>query len=152
MDKLKEAQSQAKGVRENSVGRMLKLLSSNLDAVMNKELRQLGLNLSQFAVLMILLETEGLTQAEIGKRIAKPGYATTRNIDALEEKQLVKRCMDERSRRSYRIYLTNNGHKIGPKLFAIVTRVNERFLATLSEKEKGQLATILQKLLHSNLD
>ncbi len=151
MSKLKKAKPKAQIVRETSVGRMLKVLSSSLDATMNKELKQLDLNLSQFAVLMILLDEEGLTQAGIGKKIARPGYSTTRNIDALEKKELVERRTDERSRRSYRIYLTDQGHAIGPKLFAIVSRVNEGFLATLSAKEKEQLAAILKKLLNAKI-
>ena len=137
----------AQKVRKTSVGWMLNVLSSRLDAVMNKELKQLDLSLNQFAILMTLMEKEGLTQAEIGRKTARLGYSTTRSIDGLEEKELVERRRDERSRRSYRIYLTNQGSAMDQKLFAIVNKVNEGFLSQISTKEKKQLATILQKLL-----
>jgi DNA-binding MarR family transcriptional regulator len=137
----------AQKVRENSIGWMLKMLCSRLDSDMTKALQQLGLNLSQFAILMTLMEQEGLTQTEIGKKIVMPGYATTRSIDALEEMQFVERRNDERSRRSYRIYLTDQGHKIGPKLFKTVGMINEKLLSPLDVSEQRQFLELLQKVL-----
>ena len=141
----------AQRVRENSVGWMVKVLCTSLDAEMNEELKRLDLNLGQFAVLMTLSEAEGLTQTEIGKMIAMPGYATTRTLDALEERQFVERRKDERSRRSYRIFLTNQSRKIVPELFAIVKKVNEGLLSVLSTTEREQITKILQKLARVRL-
>ena len=130
---------------------MLKILSASLDAEMSNELKRLDLSLGQFAVLMTLSETEGLTQSEIGKKITMPGYATTRTIDALEEKRYVERRKDDRSRRSYRIYLTERSRKIVPQLFTIVGSVNGRLLSVLSSKEQKELIAILKKLVASRI-
>lgn len=148
-DKIK---NQTQNVRRTSVGWMLKNLYSSLDAEMNKELEYLDLNINQFAVMMTLLENEGLTQAQIGKKIAMPGYSTTRTMDVLEEKKYLERRVDERSRRSYRIYLTDLGHAVGPELFAIVKRVNARLLSPLSEQEQAQLVGLLETLLLARPD
>lgn len=136
----------ARNVRENSVGWMLKVLCTSLDAEMGNELKRLDLNLGQFAVLMTLSEAEGLTQSEIGKKIAMPGYATTRTLDALEQKQFVERRRDERSRRSYRIFLTDRSRLVVPEMFAIVRKVNEGLLSALSTSEREQIAELLKKL------
>lgn len=148
-DKIK---TQTQNVRRTSVGWMLKNLYSSLDAEMNKELECLDLNINQFAVMMTLLENEGLTQVQIGKKIAMPGYSTTRTMDVLEEKKYLERRVDERSRRSYRIYLTDLGHAVGPELFAIVKRVNARLLSPLSEQEQAQLVGLLETLLLARPD
>lgn len=137
----------AQNVRESSIGWMLKVLCSKLDADMNKALKQLDLNIGQFAILMTLLEDEGLTQAEIGSKISMPGYATTRSIDALEEMQFVERREDQRSRRSYCIHLTKQGREIGPKLFKTVSQINEDLLSQLNTSEQKQIKGLLQKLL-----
>lgn len=131
---------------------MLKRLSAALDAQMSNELQRLDLNLGQFAVLMTLSETEGLSQTEIGKKIAMPGYATTRTLDALEEKQYVERRKDERSRRSHRIYLTDRSRRIAPELFTIVGKVNEQLLSVLSTTERKHLTAILGKLVLAKLE
>ena len=141
--------SSAHSVREDSVGYMLKMLSTSLDAEMNKELKRLDLNLRQFAVLMTLSEAAGLTQAEIGKKINVPGYATTRTLDALEEMRLVERRTDERSRRSYRIFLTDQGLAAIPELFEIIRKVNRGLLSVLSTAERKQTADILNKLMQA---
>ena len=152
MSELSKTMSSAQGVRESSVGWMLKTLCTSLDAKMSNELKRLNLNLGQFAVLMTLSETEGLTQTEIGKKISMPGYATTRTIDALEERQFVTRKTDDRSRRSYRIFLTDQSSKIIPELFTIVKKVNEQLLSALSLTEKKQLTAILNKIVLSKFE
>ncbi len=143
--------SQARTVRQTSAGWMLKRLSASLDAEMSERLKDHGLSINQFAVIMTLLEEEGLTQTEIGNKIEMPGYSTTRTIDALEEKLLLERRPDTRSRRSRRIYLTDRGRALAPELFGIVRRVNTRLLRPLGEREREMLIALLEKLLRSRL-
>lgn len=142
-----ESPSNARRVRQNSVGRMLNLLSRRLNSEMTERLSELGLNMNGFFVLMNLLDTEGQTQSELGKRIALPPYGMTRLIDSLQEKGLVERREDPNSRRSHHIYLTDAGHAIGPKVFAVVHGVNEWLLDGLEPEEKQTFADTLAKIL-----
>lgn len=146
MDKNKRTPN-AQQVRESSVGWMLKRLSTSLDVAIGIELKKLGLSPGEFGILMTLLEEEGMTQAGIGKRIAMPGYATTRNIDVLEAKKLVQRRKDEQSRRNYRIFLTEEGRELGGQLFEVIKTINEALLVPLHRSEQTQLVRILHKLL-----
>lgn len=143
----KQNQTPATSVREQSVGWMLKAISTQLDNEMKQRLKPLGLNLGQFAILMTLLEGDGLTQSDIGKKISMPGYATTRNIDVLEENGLLKREKHPTSRRSLSIFLTDKGNALTPKLFSIVRTVNEGAFFQLDEKEISQLKSLLSKML-----
>jgi DNA-binding MarR family transcriptional regulator len=149
MKKQSDNHAPAQQVRMNSTGWMLNRLSSQQNREMTSALKQIGLNLNQFAMLMTLLENEGLTQTEIGGKIAMPAYATTRTIDALEAARYVDRRTDERSRRSYRIYLTKKGREAGPALFAIVDTVNAGLLSALPEQDQVQFKEILHKILSS---
>jgi DNA-binding MarR family transcriptional regulator len=117
-----------------------------MDNQMNKRLAPLGLSLSQFAIIMTLLEQEGLTQVEIGQRVMMPGYATTRNIDKLESLGYVKRKRHESSRRSYRIRLTEAGKALAPDLYRATQSVNERFLSPLDAEQKAEFIKILSVL------
>lgn len=123
------------------------MLSLSLDKEMNRKLKPLGLNLAQFAILMTLHEDSGLTQVELGKCISLPGYATTRNLDSLEKAGLVKRRPHETSRRSLRVYLTDDGELICRKLFPIVREVNGQLLSRLNKTEISQFESLLAKLL-----
>lgn len=137
----------SKTVRQASVGRMLNLLSRRLNAEMEVRLKELGLTLNGFFILMSLLEAEGLTQSDLGNRIKMPAYSITRLIDALQEKGLVERCTDPTSRRNHLIFLTPQGHAIGPKVFAVVKGVNEWLLEGLPEPERQAFSTTLAKLV-----
>lgn len=147
VDQSKNKAASVEAVRKSSVGWMLKMLSASLDNEMNSKLKPLRLNLAQFAILMTLLESDCLTQVELGKKISLPGYATTRNLDILEEAGLVKRQPHETSRRSLRVHVTDEGRAIAHKLFPIVREVNGELLSTLSNHEILQFETILTKLL-----
>lgn len=149
MKKQTDSHASARQVRMNSIGWMLNRLSSQLNREMTRALKQIGLNLNQFVTLMTLLENEGLTQTEIGGKIAMPAYATTRTLDALEAARYVERRTDERSRRSYRIYLTQKGREAGPALYDIVDTVNAGLLSTLPEHDQVQFKEILHKILSS---
>lgn len=137
----------AKQTRQTSTGRMLNLLTSKLNAEMNRRLQPHGLSLPEFAILMTLLELEDQTQTELGKKTAIPAHGTTRSIDALEALGLVERRADPTSRRSRRIFLTKKGHQIGPQLFAIVKDVNDWLLSDVDETEKQAFAATLAKIL-----
>ena len=59
----------ARSIRWNSCGWYLKMLGTLMDERLNENLKPLGLTLSQFAIIMVLLEEDGLTQVEIGRRV-----------------------------------------------------------------------------------
>lgn len=109
-----------------------------------------GLNLGQFGILMTLLEDDGLIQSEIGKKISMPGYATTRNIDALEQAGYLERQKNEASRRSYRILLTEKGQSFSAELFAIVKKINQNAVSALDDNETLMLKQLLSKMLEAD--
>lgn len=147
MDIKKSEKISAGNVRENSIGWMLKTLSTGLDKAMIQALKPHGLNLGQFAIIMVLLEGDGITQSEIGRKISMPGYSTTRNIDVLEKNGLLERRMNEFSRRSHCICLTGKGRFLAPQLFSIVDSVNDKVLLLLDETDKELFKKILIQLL-----
>lgn len=147
MFKKEQNRTPARSVREQSLGWMIKSLSTRMDTDINRALKPYGLDLRRFGILMTLLENEGLTQAEIGQKISMPGYATTRNIDVLEDSGLLRRDKHPSSRRSFSIYLTDKGKALAPSLFSIVKTVNDKALAQLDEKEVSQLELLLSKML-----
>jgi DNA-binding MarR family transcriptional regulator len=137
----------ARQTRENSFGWLVKMLSQKIDKFMVEELRPLDLNLGSFAILMMLSEQEGVNQTELGKAVGVPGYTTTRTLDAMEVRGLVERRSDPDSRRTHRIYLTNEGKALTKKLPTIMQRVNSHFLYALKKKETTQLIETLKKVL-----
>ena len=134
-------------VRTTSLGWMIQRLSRRLERAMAERLAALGLSLPQFAVMMTVLETPGLTQAQIGDRFEMPAYSISRAIDQLEEAGLVERRPHPASRRAHTIYPTARGQALGADLFAVVGAVNDQLAAPLSARERDRFSRLLTKLL-----
>jgi DNA-binding MarR family transcriptional regulator len=147
----KKQSDETRSIRINSAGWYLKILGTWMDKNLIEELKTLELSLNNFAIIMTLLEQDGLTQSEIGERVMLPGYATTRNIDKLESMGYVKRKKHESSRRSFRILLTAEGRALAPDLHQATKNVNELFLSYLEEEKKDELLNILAGVVN-NLD
>ncbi len=144
--KITADQKPASEIRKSSTGWLIKSLGAWLDDQMDIRLTPPGLSRGQFAIIMTLLENDGMIQAEIGRKILMPGYAITRNIDKLELNGLVKRQRHKSSRRAHSICLTKAGRELAPALFSIVKDVNRAFLESIDDKDKKELNEILSKL------
>lgn len=133
--------------RPVSVGRMLNQLSKQLNAEMKMRLKTLDLTLNSFFILMTLLESEGLTQSELSKRLNLPPYGITRLIDSMQAAGLVERREDPSSRRNHLIFLMARGKSIAPEVRKIVAEVNDRLLAGISTAEREAFTQTLAKLV-----
>lgn len=138
---------QAKSTRENSVGWKIQQISGRFCREMTRELAEEQLKLDHFILLMRLAEHENITQTQLGEGISMPNYAITRALDHLETLKLVERRPDAQSRRAHRVFMTDQGRALMPKLFKVVQRVNANMLATLPEQAQRQLVTALDMLL-----
>jgi DNA-binding MarR family transcriptional regulator len=142
-------ESKVKQTREGSFGLILRKIFVKIDRQMEQELQKIGLSTKLFGVLMILLEKEGLTQAEIGAIAEIPGYVTTRTLDTLENMGLLERRPHPTSRRSHQIFLTKKGKGYRKSLPAIIKKVNQRALSPLDKQENEQLLFLLKKILEA---
>jgi DNA-binding MarR family transcriptional regulator len=125
---------------------MIKTISNWIDKELSRQLKPLGISKVHFPIMMVLLEEEGLTQVEIGNKISMPGYATSRNIDQLEYRNLVKRQAHESSRRSHRIYLTPQGKELGSELITLADSLSEKLLDPLKIDEREAFKNMLNRV------
>ncbi len=131
--------------REKSYGWLMQRLNTRLRAALVGELQETGLSLSQFAVMMHVLDRTGQTQSQIGQHFAMPAYAISRAIDGLEEMGLVERKQGA-SRRAHQIAATQAGEALAPRLYSIVREVNGQELAALTEDEAATFLALLSKV------
>ena len=113
---------------------------------MKTALKEIGLNSGQFAMLITLLNGEGISQTELATRVGVPGYATTRTLNSLEALGFTIRKPDPTSRRAHKIYLTAKGRKKAKELPEIVACVNASFLRPLGSADQKELVRLLRLL------
>ncbi len=136
--------------RTSSVGWHIQRLAARLDDAMEKALEPHGLSVQSFAVVMTVLEHDGLTQTQIGARFRAPAYAISRSIDALEKDGFLERRTHATSKRAKTIHATAKAQRLAPDLLVIIRDVNSRLLFSLNDRETTDLRSGLQRVLGDN--
>jgi MarR family 2-MHQ and catechol resistance regulon transcriptional repressor len=105
----------------------------------------LGLGLSDFAVLEVLLHKGALPVNVIGKKILLTSGSITSAINRLETRDLVRRTSDPADLRSRVVQLTPKGKGLIEKAFQQHAIDMEATLAVLKTSERAELARLLKK-------
>lgn len=125
-------------------------IGDQLDNRLSRLFRDLGLTLSRFNVLRILVLAERpLTCGEIGERMIHIVPAITSLVDHLEKRGLVERHRCERDRRVVYVRITQAGHKLVDKAIAPLADIEIRLLSKLNRSELKSLKGLLEKVRES---
>ncbi|EGA72100.1 MarR family transcriptional regulator [Vibrio sinaloensis DSM 21326] len=133
--------------RQTSFGWLINVLANDAAKSFDAELKQHGLTIALWPTLMCLWEEEGVTQRDIARKSKVENSTTTRTLDKLENLGLVERRADPTSRRSFRIYLTEQGRALEKQLIPIPAGINQSYLSALDDAEQKELIRLLQKLV-----
>lgn len=133
--------------RQSSFGWLINVLATDAAKLFDMQLKKHGLTIALWPTLMCLWEEEGVTQREIAQKSKVENSTTTRTLDKLVKLGLVERRDDPNSRRSFRIYLTDEGRALEQVLIPIPAELNQTYLSTLDPEEQKSLIRILQKLV-----
>lgn len=106
----------------------------------------LGIGLSDFAALELLLHKGPQPVNTIGKKILLTSGSITSTIDRLEAKGLVRRVLSPQDQRVRLVQLTPAGRKLISCAFTQHRKDMEQAAAALSPTERRQLTRLLKKL------
>ncbi len=110
-----------------------------------RSVTRLGLGLSDFAVLELLLHKGPQPVNVIGKKVLLTSGSMTTAVDRLESRKLVRRTGDPEDRRSRIVALTPAGRQLIQKAFRQHAADMERTLAVLSAADRANLVRLLKK-------
>ncbi|MGF1902420.1 MarR family winged helix-turn-helix transcriptional regulator [Aliivibrio sifiae] len=133
--------------RQSSFGWMINVIANQASKNFEAELKQHGLTVALWPTMMCLWEEEGVTQRDIAEKSKVENSTTTRTLDKLEKLGLVERQADPNSRRSFRIYLTDEGRALRETLLPIPVKVNKEALSSLDLNEQKEMIRLLQKMV-----
>lgn len=123
-------------------------LSSSLSHALDSQYARHGIARGRFHVLMHLYEMEeaGLTPRELAERAAVTPAAMTGLLDTLVEAGLVRRVKDPLDRRTYRVHITDHGHRFLKKMLPDHFSRMQALVGGLSVAEKRGLVRMLEKV------
>lgn len=118
----------------------------SLRAHAHRNIAELRLGLSDFAVLEMLLHKGPLPVNEIGAKVRLTSGSITTAVDRLEQRGLVERRAHQEDRRTRVVHLTAEGKDLIVRAFREHARAMERATAGLEAAEKKQAIALLRKL------
>jgi DNA-binding MarR family transcriptional regulator len=105
-----------------------------------------GLTGVQMGLISRLQSSDGLVQAELGRRMAIEPATLTGIVQRLEREGWLRRSCDPVNRRLQRVWLTDKAREALPALHREQARYRRRALAGLSAAELAQLESLLDRI------
>ncbi len=114
----------------------------------SSELKIYDISIQQFNVLRILKGQGGkpANLSTIQERMVSKMSNTTRLVDKLIKKDLVKRIICETNRRKVEITITENGNNFLDKISPVMDNFEKKITSNLSKEELNILNNLLNKL------
>ena len=101
---------------------------------------------SQKRILILLLETAGMTQKELTARLGVQPGSASEVLNKLEQAGMILRTPSETDRRTMDIRLTPDGEAAAKEASAKRAERHEQMFAVLSAEEKADLIALLEKI------
>lgn len=121
----------------------------NGQSIMNYKLRDLDIRSGQQDFFYVISKNEGISQKELSEYLYVGKSTTAKAVKSLVKNNYVKVEQDKNDKRIHRLYLTQKGKEIVPKIELVFLELMGIFTQDLSECEKEQTLTVLKKILNT---
>jgi DNA-binding MarR family transcriptional regulator len=108
-----------------------------------------GVTFGQFQHLRNLWVEDGLTQAELSRRIGIEMASSTAILDSLEAGKLITRVRNAADRRKINVFLTPAGAALEKALMTCATHANKRASKGLSKAEVAHLFALAGQIIEN---
>lgn len=132
---------------EDSLGYLVNRAARLMAHDLADRLRPHGVGIGQWAVLIFLWERDGLTQAELSRRVAIEQPTMVRTVDRMVRDRLVTRDRDLMDGRLSRIHLTERGRALRDELVPEAIATNRAAEATMNAAQARVLRRLLRRLV-----
>lgn len=135
--------------RIDSLGYQLGLLNRLYDRCLQDALKEFGVAPGQFAPLVMLFEEDGLTQAELCRRINVEQPTMANTLERMERDGLVKRKADSDDRRRAHVFLTTRAKDIQAQVMEAARAVSNRTVTRLSASEQDDMFRLVARMVEN---
>jgi DNA-binding MarR family transcriptional regulator len=130
-----------------SVGYMMRRIISAVGSEVDHELEPSGLTNAQWVPLLKLHMGSASSVAEVARECQLDAGSTTRLLDRLEAKGLVRRLRTSKDRRVVNLELTDEGREAAKQIPQVLCRVQNAHLQGFSADEWETLKNLLRRIL-----
>jgi DNA-binding MarR family transcriptional regulator len=138
--------------RLDSLGYQIALLNRLYDRRLQDVLGDLGVAPGQFAPLVMLFEQDGLTQAELCRRINVEQPTMANTLDRMERDGLITRQPDPKDRRRATVHLTERANEMRNAVMDRARQVSGQAVHRFTIAEQEQLFAMLARIAENLKD
>lgn len=128
------------------MGKYIASIHRNAQSIINKKLEDYDIGSGQHDFLYVISNNEGITQKELSSLLNIGKATTAKAVKNLLKSGYIRREKDQEDKRFYRLYLTDRGKEIVPKVHATFEEMIEIYANGFSEEEYTQIIKTLKKL------
>lgn len=123
--------------------RLIHIILDGMTPQRNKD----GINLTQEKTIMMISDHEGNTLSNLSRYSELDKGALSRVLKTLEEQSLIRQDRDTHDRRSFHIFLTEEGQTLTADIRTKMSENISRVMAPLTAKQKEKMTRALVDLL-----
>ena len=117
-----------------------------------ERVKESGLTIGQPNVLDYLKDHDGSSQKDIARACFIEAGSLTTILNGMEEKGLIERRTLNGNRRSYHIFMTDEGKKKQQMIDEAFAAIEEKAVSDISDEEYSQFMSVYQKLYNNLLN
>lgn len=136
---------------DESPGFLINKVALKIKCELGRRLKPFDLTTEQWVVLHRLWDKDGLSQKELADLIFKDQPNTTRILDKLSQKGLIRRFDNAEDRRAFLIYLTDEGKETVRTLFPLDGEIRAVACRGVSDEELALLRSLLNRIWNNLL-
>ena len=133
--------------RIDSLGYQIGLLGRLYDRRLQEELKDFGVAPGQFAPLVMLFEQDGLTQAELCRRINVEQPTMANTLQRMERDGLIKRKSDSADKRRTLVHLTPRAREMQAKVMESARAVSNQTVKGLSVSDQDDMFRLVARMV-----
>jgi len=136
-------------MRENShsIAKEISILHRHFRGyIEHKLMKKHRINVTQFRVLLLLKHKDGISQEQICEEMLLDKSAIARIAKSLEKEGYIIRKINEKDKRAYKLYITDEGKAFYPEMDKLLIDWNEILEECMTQEEMDTMIRLLEKL------
>ena len=133
--------------RATSAGYLINDLARRFAAALQTRIKPMGLSTGVFPIMVQLWEDDGLTPADLVRRIGIEQATMANTLTRMQRDGLIDRRPSQADGRAQEVRLTEKGRKLQVPAIEAALAVNASALSGLSSDERSQFLNLLSKTI-----
>ncbi len=130
---------------------MISIIDRTHFIILNELLRPFGISAGQFPFFISLIKKQNVMQETLARHFHIDKGAVARAVNKLVDAGYVQRIPDPNNRRAVRLFLTEKGIEISPKIEKIEQEWEEKMYSCIPQKDRLQFYSLMQTMTYSCL-